>query len=323
VMQEVIFNNLPYRSSEQETPKRLIGLCPYDEGSSRVVAIVPLRLDNNPIGTLWIARCDPVPYSETDLIWLECMADQVVIAIQHGLMTSQLQSLSVVEERARIAREMHDGLAQVLGYLNLQVQTLDMLLQKGKMDSLSKELRHLREAVQTAHADVRENILSLRTTLAHETGLVAAMVEYIGEFSIQTGIEVQLLNQAGDDLELSSIAEVQLVCILQEALTNVRKHSQAAHVDVQIARENGNANVATGYIPGATSFIRMTVEDDGKGFDLNTSKRSFGLQTMRERAQSVGGDLTVTSWRGKGTQLELHLPCVEQEAVKKRSLVLS
>jgi nitrate/nitrite-specific signal transduction histidine kinase len=323
VLHEVIIKNLPYRSSEQESPNRLMGLCPFEEGSSKVVAIVPLRLDNNPIGTLWIARCDPEPYSETDLIWLECMADQVVIAIQHGLMTSQLQSLSVVEERARIAREMHDGLAQVLGYLNLQVQTLDMLLQKGKMDSLSKELRHLRKAVQTAHADVRENILSLRTTLAHETGLVSAMVEYIDEFSIQTGIEVQFLNRAGDELELSSIAEVQLVCILQEALTNVRKHSQAAHVNVQIAREDGNTIAATGYIPSATSFIHLTVGDDGMGFDLNTSRRSFGLQTMRERAQSVGGDLEVTSCRGKGTQVELRLPCVDQEAVKKRSLVLS
>jgi signal transduction histidine kinase len=201
--------------------------------------------------------------------------------------------------------------------------TLDVLLQKGKMDSLSKELRHVREAVQTAHADVRENILSLRTTLAHETGLVSAMVEYIDEFSIQTGIEVQFLNRAGDELELSSIAEVQLVCILQEALTNVRKHSQAAHVDVQIAREDGNTIAATGYIPSATSFIHMTVGDDGMGFDLNTSRRSFGLQTMRERAQSVGGDLEVTSCRGKGTQVELRLPCVDQEAVKKRSLVLS
>jgi signal transduction histidine kinase len=323
LMQEVIYNNLAYRSSENEDPKRLAGLCPFENEGSSVVAIVPLLMDNVPVGGLWIARCNPEPYSETDLIWLECMADQVVIAIQHGLMTSQLQSLSVVEERARIAREMHDGLAQVLGYLNLQVQTLDVLLQKGKMDSLSKELRHLREAVQTAHADVRENILSLRTTLAHETGLVSAMVEYIGEFSIQTGIKVQFLNQAGDELELSSIAEVQLVCILQEALTNVRKHSQAGHVTVQIAREDGNGIGATGHNSGTAAFIHMIVEDDGKGFDLNTSRRSFGLQTMRERAQSVGGDMTVTSWRGKGTQLELRLPCVEQEAVKKRSLVLS
>jgi nitrate/nitrite-specific signal transduction histidine kinase len=327
VMQEVILNNLPYRSSEHESLERLSGLCPSDDGSTSMVAIVPLTLDNNPIGALWISRCSPEPYSETDLIWLECMADQVVIAIQHGLMTSQLQSLSVVEERARIAREMHDGLAQVLGYLNLQIQTLDVLLQKGKMDSLSKELRHLREAVQTAHADVRENILSLRTTLAHETGLVSAMEEYIDEFSIQTGIEVQLFNQAGEELELSSIAEVQLVCILQEALTNVRKHAKAAHVAVRVAREEGNGQplmpATSSASTGANAYIHVSVEDDGKGFDPNTSKRSFGLQTMLERAQSVGGDLVVSPSNGRGTRVELRLPCLHQEAVSRPSLVLS
>ena len=327
VIQEVIYNNLPYRSSEHEAPERISGLCPIEEGTSSVVAIVPLTLDNNPIGALWIARCSPEPYSETDLIWLECMADQVVIAIQHGLMTSQLQSLSVVEERGRIAREMHDGLAQVLGYLNLQVQTLDVLLQKGKMDSLAKELRHLREAVQTAHADVRENILSLRTTLAHETGLVSAMMEYIDEFSVQTGIEVQFFNRAGDELALSSIAEVQLVCILQEALTNVRKHSQAAHVAVHVARQDDDERTVFPTLLSRASesgeYIHVTVEDDGEGFELNNSKRSFGLQTMRERAQSVGGDLEVISGQGKGTRVKLRLPCVNQEAVKKPSLILS
>jgi nitrate/nitrite-specific signal transduction histidine kinase len=90
--------------------------------------------------------------------WLESMADQVVIAIQYGLMTSQLQSFSVTEERVHIAREMHDGLTQVLGYMNLQVQTLDALLQQGKLEKLREKLAQMRDAVQVAHADVRENI---------------------------------------------------------------------------------------------------------------------------------------------------------------------
>src|SRR5690606_24243078 len=101
-----------------------------------------------------------------DLIWLESMSDQIEIAIQHGLMTSQIQSLSIIEERGRIAREMHDGLAQVLGYLNLQVQALESYLMQGKSQRLRDELQQMRDAIQTANADVRENILSLRTTLA-------------------------------------------------------------------------------------------------------------------------------------------------------------
>ena len=181
------------------------------------------------------------------------------------------------------------------------------------MASLSKELRNLRQAVLTAHADVRENILSLRTTLAHETGLVSAVMEYLDEFGIQTGIEVDFNNKVGDELALSSIAEVQLVCILQEALTNVRKHSSANHVNVQIAREENELR----------EFVKLTVIDNGSGFNLNESKRSFGLQTMRERAHSVHGEITILSQPGKGTRVELILPCQDQEAFKKTSLVLS
>ncbi len=121
----------------------------------------------------------PGVFSETDVIWLECMADQVVIAIQHGLMTAQLQSLSIIEERGRIARDMHDGLAQVLGYLNLQLQTLEALFKQGKLNNFQGELEQMRQAIQVANADVRENILSLRTTLANEKSLVSSLDEYI------------------------------------------------------------------------------------------------------------------------------------------------
>lgn len=168
------------------------------------------------------AGAEEEPYSETELVWLDCMADQVVIAIQHGLMTSRLQSLSITEERGRIARDMHDGLAQVLGYLNLQVQTLDALLKQGKQKALKTELDQMREAVRIANADVREDILILRTTLADEKDPVSAIGEYLEEFSIQTGIEADFDNEVVDDLNISSMAEVQLVCILREALANVR-----------------------------------------------------------------------------------------------------
>jgi nitrate/nitrite-specific signal transduction histidine kinase len=286
-------------------------VCPILDKPAVAIAIVPIDLDNRPIGALWIARCkgEDVHYSGTDLIWLECMADQVVIAIQHGLMTSQLQSLSISEERARIARDMHDGLAQVLGYLNLQVQTLEALYRQGKEESFQTELKHMRQAIQSAHADVRENILSLRTTLANERGLVSAISEYLDEFGIQTGIETQFINELGGDLDISSVAEVQLVCILQEALANVRKHAQANHVKILITKDDDH--------------IYMKVSDDGIGFVERNSKRSFGLQTMRERANSVKGTLAVHSSQGKGTSIACRLPCLQHEKMSNQSVLLS
>jgi signal transduction histidine kinase len=282
----------------------LEGVSFFSKQPAQSAAVVCLNLDNQPIGALWIARNDALPYSETDLIYLECMADQAVIAIQHGLMTSQLQSFSIIEERTRIAREMHDGLAQVLGYLNLQVQTLDSLYRQDEQTRFRQELDNMRDAIRVAHADVRENILSLRTTLANEKGLYSAIHEYLNEFGIQNRIETRLVNKIQGDPRLSSVAEVQLVCILQEALTNVRKHSKANIVEVTIERNQ---------LPD--DCIVMEVRDDGIGFEQKDSTRSFGLQTMRERAFSIGGKLLISSALGEGTRVEAIIPCLSPEGI--------
>ncbi len=307
--------NHSHRSKDDQPLDVLENVCPVLEKAARAIAIVPLELDNLPIGALWVARCkeNSEVYSGTDLIWLECLADQVAIAIQHGLMTSKLQSLSVVEERARIAREMHDGLAQVLGYMNLQVQTLQALYRQNKGDELQEELKQMRQAIQSAHADVRENILSLRTTLANEKGLVSALGEYLDEFSIQTGLDAKFSNKITEALNLASIAEVQLTCILQEALANVRKHAKATRVEVRLFKEEREE----------IEQVCMEVVDDGIGFATRGSKRSFGLQTMRERASSVGGSLEVRSSPGKGTSIICRLPCLQPEQMQERSVVLS
>ncbi|MGB9669190.1 MAG: GAF domain-containing sensor histidine kinase, partial [Anaerolineales bacterium] len=302
---DVIKSNQSYYSTENTPLKNVDNFCALISNPIKAIAIVPIRLDNQPIGILWIARCadNAHRFSGVDLIWLECMADQVVIAIQHGIMTSRMQSLSIANERARIARDMHDGLAQVLGYINVQVQALDGLLKQGKMEELENELKSMRTAVLSAHQDVRENILSLRTTLANEKGFIPATTEFLDEFSIQTGINIHFTYPTEMDLNLSSLAEVQLICIIREALNNVRKHSQAKRVDIQIKKINkGNAQ-----------YINLLIHDDGKGFIEKESKRSFGLQTMRERAQSVHGSLNITSVPGKGTTLICNLPCLANE----------
>jgi signal transduction histidine kinase len=312
LLRKVMNSGQSYRSRDGRPQDNFEGICFFTERMAQAVAIVPLRMENTIIGVLWIARFDDLPFTETDVIWLESMADQVVIAIQHGLMTSQLQSLSIVEERSRIAREMHDGLAQVLGYLNLQVQTLGSLLNQGKTDKLQVELLQMRQAIQTAHADVRENILSLRTTLAQEKGLEAAVSEYLAEFDIQTGIGASFFYEVDGNLNISSLAEVQLVCILQEALTNVRKHARAERVDVVIRRIRQADHES----------IYMSIADDGTGFSMSDSNRHFGLQTMRERAESVGGDLVIRSIAGNGTTIECRFPCLQEERLQRQSVVI-
>lgn len=301
-----------YRSSSDEPQEWLEGVGFHTVQNTKAMAVVPLTMEKTTIGALWIARYESHLFSDTDLVLLESMADQVIIAIQHGLLTAQLQSLSIIEERARIAREMHDGLAQVLGYLNLQVQTLSTLLHQEKYEHLKDELNQMRQAVQVAHADVRENILSLRTTLAQGKGLVQAVKEYLIEFGIQTGIRTEFDYAGEGELNLSSIADVQLVCILQEALTNVRKHSRATYVKVVVSKESWNGG----------EKICMRVHDNGIGFTPASSRRNFGLQTMRERAEGVNGTLIIQPNPGYGTSIECRLPCLQPEQIRKQSVVI-
>ncbi len=305
----VVSSSHEYLTRGDEAPEMLEHVTLTCDKAASSMAVVPLNLESHPFGALWMARCEPLPFSETDAIWLECMADQVVIAIQHGLMTAQLQSLSIVEERGRIARDMHDGLAQVLGYLNLQLQTLDALFKQGKLTSFQSELEQMRQAIQVANADVRENILSLRTTLSNEKSLVSALGEYFAEFGVQTGLDVAFINDVEGNINLSSVAEVQLVCILQEALTNVRKHAHASHIRVLISKQDED--------------IVMEISDDGIGFVMHAAKLSFGLQTMRERAQSAGGEFEVHSIPDQGTQIECRFPCLKPEKLSQHSLALS
>jgi signal transduction histidine kinase len=225
---------------------------------------------------------------------VERLADQAVIALEHAIMTSRLQSLAVTEERSRIAREMHDGLLQILGYLGIEMQTIETLTARGDLHAVQSELTKARESISAAQADVRENVLSLRTTLAGEAGLTESLKEYVQEFGVQTGIQIEFSCGIQQAPRLSPLGQAQLVRILQEALANVRKHASARQVQVRLAAHNHSIN--------------LSVTDDGIGFKPSDVKSHFGLQTMRERAASAGGMLTVSSEAGIGTCVDLSLP---------------
>jgi signal transduction histidine kinase len=271
--------------------------CPALQAQLQAAAIVPLLLEGQVIGGMWIGRRECQPISATSLVNLEHLADQVVIAIQYGLMAAQMQSLAVTEERSRIAREMHDGLAQILGYLSLELQTLETLVRRSDREAALKALKQARERIRAAHADVRENIVSLRTTLAGELGLLPALQQYVDEFGVQAGIEARLTGDVAAAPRLSPLAEVQLVRVIQEALTNVRKHAQAGEVEVRVT--------------ACDHALQVQVIDDGHGFEQSDSGRGhFGLQTMRERIVNVGGSLNVESHLGTGTRVEISVPLI-------------
>jgi signal transduction histidine kinase len=258
---------------------------------------VPLRSKGKMVGVMGIAALEPRRLTSEEVELLSSLGNQIGVAIENASLYARLMDMAVIEERQRIAREMHDGLAQELGYLHLKIGELEMGVTSLPTPVLHQELRQLKKIAAEAYEEVRQAIFGLKMVF-RGLGLIPALTEYLHAFSEQSSISVELKIIAEEATRLSPPMEIQIIRLIQEALTNVRKHAQAQHVWVTFEMEEGKAKV--------------TVRDDGQGFDPAEVTRaglaSFGLQTMRERAESVGGSLRIESQRGRGTQVHVWLP---------------
>lgn len=213
----------------------------------------------------------------------------------------QQRNLSANEERVRLGRELHDGLGQLIGYVNVQVQAVRTLLTDGKIESAQMNLANLEQSARDAYLDIRGRILNLRTQNLFQRTFNDALRDYIHNFQEKHHLETTL--SLPDDLSplaLDPTKEEQVLRIIQEALTNAAKHAAASHVEVRLL--------------AVQDQIQVVVTDDGKGFDPTQQTRqpshqgSFGLDIMRERAEQAGGTLEVRSAPEKGTTIIATLP---------------
>jgi PAS domain S-box-containing protein len=214
----------------------------------------------------------------------------------------QQRVVATLSERERLARELHDSLGQVLGFASLKLGAARKLAADGKLEKADDQMAHLESILSDAHADVREYILNLRTAPSSDQPFFDTVRHYLDGFRQNYGIQV-LLNVA-DDLSQSPIpaeAQMQVFRILQEALSNARKHGQARCVQVSFAAQDG--------------LVRMVIQDDGQGFDATQPEREghYGLKFMRERAEQSGGRLEVNSAPGKGTLVEVEIPVSSEQ----------
>ncbi|MDH3253614.1 MAG: GAF domain-containing sensor histidine kinase [Acidobacteriota bacterium] len=223
-------------------------------------------------------------------------ASTASVAIDNSYLHQQLQSFAVAEERSRIGREMHDGMAQILAYVNAKAQTVGEYLRSEQAGPAMEQLQQLAAAAREAYTDVREGILALRTQPGSERTLTSALREFFEHWQERSGVAGEL--RIDETMDLALETELQLLRITQEALTNVRKHASAGRIDVDIVARDG--------------CIVATIADDGVGFDPESLRRSpfprFGLAIMRERAESVGGSLSVQSSPEGGTRVRIEVP---------------
>jgi PAS domain S-box-containing protein len=217
----------------------------------------------------------------------------------------QQWKLAGIEERERMARDMHDNLGQLLGFINLQAQGILRELMNAGLENVSGKLEQLVEVTQMAHSEIRDYISNIRTSSNTEQDFVTAIKKYINIFENQSGIYVNLdisCNLTGDELKPS--VWMQILYILKEALNNVRKHANAKSIGLSVWLTEMQLSAA--------------VEDDGIGFDpaiiQNRNKSRFGLEIMKERATEIGGKLEITSVMGQGSRLVLIVPINRREA---------
>ena len=232
---------------------------------------------------------------------LETLGQLLGIAIENLRLAAREREMAISEERNLVAQGLHDSIAQGLNYLNLQVQMLDSSVRDGRFDQVAEIVPALRTGVQESYEDVRELLLNFRSRLA-EDDLVAAIQGTADKFSRQTGVAIAVQADV-DGAPFPREQQLQLLFIVQEALSNIRKHALASRVDIRI--EDG-------------ADFRLTIRDNGVGFEplmlREQDDSHVGVHIMRERAQRIDATLAVESAPGAGTTVLLQLPRAQRRA---------
>jgi signal transduction histidine kinase len=220
---------------------------------------------------------------------------------------------AVLEERARLSRELHDGFAQLVAYLLVRIDTVESLVGARRDEEAMAELERMRSVTDDLYQDVRESISELRTRVS-ERGMPATIREYVDAYEDRHDLTVHIEGDSAAD-GLAPLIAFQLLRIVQEALANVRKHAHARNAWITFCKLDGNR-------------LQTTVADDGQGFEpeaapVEGSRQSFGLASMRERAASLEGELTLDSRPGGGTRIVVSVPLKGGAGGSKRGSLAS
>ena len=252
---------------------------------------VPLRVRGRATGTLMVANLKGGRHFDEDTIRLvETFADQASVAIEYARAQADVRRLGLMEERERIAKELHDGIIQSLFAVGMGLQ--GTALMAGSPDTAGR-IEGAVEALDRVIRDLRNYIFGLRPGILADRQLDQALRELGADFEKQSAAQVEVNIDAELAATVSSRSH-QIVQLTREALSNVARHAQAQHAVVRLARNGADAV--------------LSIEDDGVGFDLGSRSTGSGLRNMRERADAMGGNLRVSSKAGKGTKLRFTLP---------------
>ena len=253
----------------------------------------PLRIGNRVIGALCVGSPAQNQFATESADMLTKLANVAVIALENARLFAQAERVATLEERRRVAAEMHDGLGQTLSYLGLMTDQVVEFLSDGQDDAALERLHKTRETIGKATSDVRRAINKLMDDSPASKDLCTRLRETLEEIASGHDLESVWRSDVDSAPECSPQTAEQVYHITREALTNAAQHANAKKVSVQVGRNNENYFV--------------TIEDDGKGFDTSQPAPGghFGLQIMQARAKHIGGEISIQSAPGSGTRVTL------------------
>jgi len=269
-------------------------------GATGSGVVVPLKVKDRVIGLLDVENRKTNAFDENNVAVLQLLASQIAVAIENAQLYEQAQSLAALQERQKLARELHDSVSQALYGIALGTKTALALLDSSKLDetqaaALSQPLEYTMSLAKAGQAEMRALIFELRPESLQMEGLVAALTRQVDALSARHQIAVQ--TTFGTEPDVPVAAKEVLYRVAQEALHNVVRHAGGSHVEVSLQQYGGN--------------VILEIRDDGRGFDvLGHFPGHLGLQSMRERIEGSGGVLVVTSAPGQGTCVRACVPLI-------------
>lgn len=270
------------------------------EAGFETVVSIPVQLQQRLLGEVTLFYRTPLALSDGMRELLSTMARHLASSMESLRATALEREAAVAEERGLIARELHDSIAQSLAFLKIQTQLLRDAVAKDNATARDRSIDELDVGVRECYADVRELLVHFRTRTKDED-IEDALRATLSKFEHQTGVATSLA-MAGQGLPLAPDVQVQVLHIVQEALSNVRKHAGARRVELRVQRH---------------PRWRFEVHDDGRGFrpqDVPPDSLHVGLGIMRERAQRIGASLRLDSAPdGAGTSVIVELPPMRRE----------
>ncbi|MCL4551950.1 MAG: PAS domain S-box protein [Candidatus Marsarchaeota archaeon] len=261
-------------------------------------ALLPLRSRGQALGVLSIAGTEGGIFSGQQVALFEAIADQLGVAIENARLYEQAEQAAAIEERQRLARELHDSVTQSLYSVTLFAEAARRLAKVRDLDHVEDYLDRLGETAQEALKELRMLVYELRPWALEREGLVGALQQRLDAVEKRSSIEARLLVEG--TIELPAAVEEGLYRIAQEALNNALKHAGATAVTVRIHAD--------------AQRVELEVTDNGRGFNTNGDmgdRGGVGLINMRERAERIGGSLTVNSLLGEGTKVKINVETCE------------